>query len=178
LPDGAAIALVAPLSGAARQPPAAPATSPAVPSPAGPATVTSSRAPRTHRDPFDGLKELLSRKRLREPLDPSEDHMLSILMFRRGREEVFGKCLFSDPAWDILLELYAAHLGRRTLSTVDLAAEIGLPESTVTRWVDVLAENGIVDRPGTVREAVSLTDHGAAGMQRLAGHWGSAFLSI
>jgi Mn-dependent DtxR family transcriptional regulator len=104
--------------------------------------------------------------------------MLSILMLRRGREEVFGKNLFSDPAWDILLEVYAAHLGQRTLSTADLAAEIGLPESTVTRWVDVLAEHGIIDLPGTHHEVINLTDYGAAGMERLAGHWGSAFLSI
>lgn len=85
--------------------------------------------------------------------------MLSILMLRRGREEVFGKNLFSDPAWDILLEVYAAQLGQRTLSTVDLAAEIGLPESTVTRWVDVLAENGIVDLSGTHHEVINLTDY-------------------
>ena len=104
--------------------------------------------------------------------------MLSILMLRRGREEVFGKNLFSDPAWDILLELYAAHLGRRTISITELAAEIGLPQSTVSRWVDVLAENGIVDAPCTPREAINLTDCGTAGMERLAGHWSSAFLSI
>ena len=140
--------------------------------------MTSPPASRAHPDPFGQLKALLSRKRLREPLEISEDHMLSILMVRRGREEVFGDGLFSDPAWDILLELFAAYLGARTTSIVDLAAEIRLPESTVARWVDVLAENGIVDRPATDHEAVHLTKHGAAGMQRLAGHWGSAFLSI
>jgi DNA-binding transcriptional ArsR family regulator len=104
--------------------------------------------------------------------------MLSILMLRRGREEVFGKNLFSDPAWDILLELYAAHLGRRTISITDLAADIGLPQSTVSRWVDVLAENGFVDPPCTHPEAINLTKCGTAGMERLAGHWSSAFLSI
>lgn len=130
------------------------------------------------RDPFAQLKALLSHKRLRDPLKLSEDHLLSILMVRRARDEIFGEGLFSDPAWDILLELFAAHLGRRAMSVAELAADIGLPLSTVTRWIAALAEKGIVDQPDSDCEAVNLTDFGAAGMIRLAGHWGSAFLSI
>jgi DNA-binding MarR family transcriptional regulator len=108
----------------------------------------------------------------------SEDHLRSIQMVRRAREEVFGGGLFSDPAWDILLELYAAHLGQRTVSINDLAAEIRLPPGNVSRWVAVLSEKEIVETIGMDGDPVRLTSYGAAGMGRLAGHWGSAFLSI
>lgn len=140
--------------------------------------MTSSQGPRTHSNPFEQLKALLSHKRLRDPFDMSEDHLRSIQMVRRAREEVFGGGLFSDPAWDILLELYAAHLGQRTVSINDLAAEIRLPPGNVSRWVAVLSEKEIVETIGMDGDPVRLTSYGAAGMGRLAGHWGSAFLSI
>ena len=35
----------------------------------------------------------------------TEDHIVSILGVRRARADILGQSLFSDPAWDILLEL-------------------------------------------------------------------------
>lgn len=131
------------------------------------------RPPGTRASPIEQLKG-----RLRDPLELTEDHVLSILMVRRGREEVFGEGLFADPAWDVLLELFAAHLGKRTMSVAALAGSIGLPATTVARWVTALAEAGFAEHAGPGGEWVKLTQSGAAGMQRLAGHWGSAFLSI
>lgn len=63
----------------------------------------------------------------------TEDQIESIL-----RAELFGEVLFSDPAWDILLELLAAELVNRRVGLADLASVA--PKSSVARWVAVLAE--------------------------------------
>ncbi len=76
------------------------------------------------------------------PIEVTEDQIKSILEIRRGRSEIFGERLFSDPAWDILLELLAAMLGNRklTLSDLDQVA----PKSVLARWVAVLEERQLV----------------------------------
>lgn len=73
----------------------------------------------------------------------TEDQIASILRIRRRRSETFGEDLFSDPAWDILLELFAARLGNRRLELGDLDSIA--PRSTLARWVAVLEERGLVE---------------------------------
>lgn len=72
----------------------------------------------------------------------TEDQVKSILDIRRERSAIFGEGLFSDPAWDILLELLAARLGRRktTLSSLNRIA----PKSVIGRWVALLEERGLI----------------------------------
>jgi hypothetical protein len=72
----------------------------------------------------------------------TEEQIRSILSIRCGRSGVFGEGLFSDPAWDILLELLAARLGNRKVTLPDLS-EIA-PESVLARWVAVLEERQLV----------------------------------
>ena len=105
-----------------------------------------------------------------------------MLLKRRARDEVIGKNLFSDPAYDILLELYAAKLGGRVVSLQDIARAIETPASTTGRWVAALEHRGllnsVVDPSDATRVQVSLTPDGAARMDHLLNHWGNAFLSI
>ena len=110
----------------------------------------------------------------------TEDHVQSVLTVRRGREALFGRKLFSDPAWDVILELYAARLGDRRMSAPELARVIGLPASVIARWVSALVEAGVVERgPDETREpTLELTDDGAAKMARLVNQWSSAFFAI
>ena len=42
----------------------------------------------------------------------SEKAVRAIIKQRRNRDRFFDAQLFADPAWDILLELYAAELGQ------------------------------------------------------------------
>lgn len=116
------------------------------------------------------------------PVEITEDHVLSILAGRRGREAAIGRELFSDPAWDILLELYAARLGKRRMSARELARSIGIPESTIARWINVLCDRGLVtamtERPERDRASIELSVQGLDVMQRLVSYWGSAFQSI
>ncbi|HEX8666993.1 MAG TPA: hypothetical protein VF727_01310 [Allosphingosinicella sp.] len=70
----------------------------------------------------------------------------SIIRARRLREEHFDRCLFADPAWDILLGLYAGRLESR-LSYVTTACEAsGVPPTTALRWIKVLEGAGLVTR--------------------------------
>jgi DNA-binding MarR family transcriptional regulator len=65
---------------------------------------------------------------------------------RAARAHFFRASLFSDPAWDILLELFAAeHEGRRvSISAAGLTAEI--PLTTALRWIAALEREEVVER--------------------------------
>ena len=98
-----------------------------------------------------------------------EDHIASVLRFRRARAELFGETLVANPAWDILLQLFAAKLGDRQIRLADLA--IASPGSTLARWASALEEQGLISchldglDPEDLR--VELTNLGAAKMASL-----------
>jgi DNA-binding MarR family transcriptional regulator len=69
-----------------------------------------------------------------------------ILKARRNRSKIFPADLFADPAWDMLLELYAAELGQRRLSVTNLCDGAGVPATTALRWLATLEKNELVDR--------------------------------
>jgi len=112
----------------------------------------------------------------------TEDHILSILCVRRGREAAMGRELFSDPAWDILLELYAALLGGRKMTLGDVARSIDVPRSTIARWVSVLSDRQLILASVDVEDAaqlwLQLSPKGNAAMKNLVDQWGSAFRAI
>jgi hypothetical protein len=110
-----------------------------------------------------------------------EDDVLSVLASRRGREAAFGRELFCDPAWDILLELFAANLADRATTHEHLAKSIDVPISTVKRWTTALAGRGLVlcrDAEERGQAWVMLSPEGATSMKSLMDHWGTAFRSI
>ena len=112
----------------------------------------------------------------------TEDHVQSVLNFRRAREALFGKSLFSDPAWDIILELYGAMLAARRMSASNLSLAIGTPRSVIDRWLAALAKAGIVSFEPWEGEAhesfVRLTTEGSSKLAQLVDKWGSAFVAI
>jgi DNA-binding MarR family transcriptional regulator len=128
------------------------------------------------------LQSLFSRNKLCRPLRLTEDHILSVISMRRARSAVLGKNLFSDPAWDILLELHGAHLGGRITLVIDLARAIETPLSTTRRWIAALMERGLVQLTTDLSDAgqvqVELTAEAIAKLEHLGNHWGSAFVSI
>ena len=65
---------------------------------------------------------------------------------RRQRESFFGTNLFADPAWDMLLELYAASLSERRLTVSRLAERSAVPMTTALRWIATLQSEGLIDR--------------------------------
>ncbi len=68
------------------------------------------------------------------------------LTARRLREEVIGGDLFSDPAWDILLDLYAARDRGDRVQVTSIASIAGVPPSTGRRWAKRLVDRGLLER--------------------------------
>jgi DNA-binding MarR family transcriptional regulator len=59
---------------------------------------------------------------------------------------MFDADLFFDPAWDMLLELYAAHLDQFDLCVGDLCVGSGVPLTTTLRWIRTMEEQGLLHR--------------------------------
>ena len=99
-----------------------------------------------------------------------EEQIQLLLRLRRAREPSLGRNLFSDPAWDVLLQLYAFHIRGCQVSVPELSLAIGTPESITARWITALQENGLVgcrqnkDQPSQLW--VALTTAGAMKMKR------------
>lgn len=63
---------------------------------------------------------------------------------RSRRREFFCSGLFSDPAWDILLELYSAFLEQRRISVSALCDASEVPSTTGLRWIAALESEGLL----------------------------------
>ena len=85
---------------------------------------------------------------LNVPLDrpASAARLRRIQKARRRRESIFGAELFRDPAWDILLELYASELEHVRTSVTDVCNASGAPATTMLRWIRRLENEGWVVR--------------------------------
>lgn len=92
-----------------------------------------------------------------------------ILRMRRRREDAFGSKLFGEPAWDMLLEMYAAEQVQQKLSVSGACYASAVPPTTGLRWVVRLEKEGWVRRvrdPADGRRSwVVLTDRGSQVMR-------------
>jgi DNA-binding MarR family transcriptional regulator len=92
-----------------------------------------------------------------------------ILRLRRRRENAFGNDLFGEPAWDMLLEMYAAEQAQHKLSVSGTCYASAVPPSTALRWIVRLEKEGWVRRikdPADGRRSwVVLTDRASQVMR-------------
>lgn len=65
---------------------------------------------------------------------------------RRQREHFFPTDLFADPAWDMLLDLYAAYYENREISVSSLCIAASVPATTALRWIKSMADDGYLER--------------------------------
>ncbi len=64
---------------------------------------------------------------------------------RRRRAEVFPPDLFGEPAWDILLELYAAEQeGKSTTISAACLAPAAVPPTTALRYLNAMLDAGMI----------------------------------
>ena len=61
---------------------------------------------------------------------------------RRQRDQFFPSDLFADPAWDMMLDLYAAHYERREISVSSLCIAAAVPATTALRWIKTMVDDG------------------------------------
>lgn len=91
---------------------------------------------------------------------------------RRLRDQFFGDGMFEDPAWDMLLDLFAADLEGAQVSVSSLCIAAAVAPTTALRWIGRLTEAGLFDRlpdPADRRRAF-LTLSPRAG-QAMRGYW-------
>ena len=91
-----------------------------------------------------------------------------IIRARHQRSRFLPSKLFSDPAWDILLALYAAEIGQRRITVGQVCEAANIPATTGLRWLGTLEEMDLVARKADPLDArrffVSLTGKGREAM--------------
>ncbi|MDO7843484.1 hypothetical protein [Sphingomonas immobilis] len=92
---------------------------------------------------------------------------------RRLRDQYFESGLFEDPAWDILLDLFAAELERAQVSVSSLCIAAAVAPTTALRWIAKMTEAGLLIRhpdPFDRRRAfMGLSPTALEGMRRYSG---------
>lgn len=113
----------------------------------------------------------VSASRLPDP-PVTEKDIRSLLTLRRNRDRFFESELFADPAWDILLELYAAKLGQQNISVGSLCSGAAVPATTALRWISLLEAKGLIERKADQMDGrryyLSLS---CAGLEAMAGYF-------
>lgn len=93
-----------------------------------------------------------------------------VIRQRRLRDELFEAELFADPAWDMLLDLYAAKLDRSRVSVSSLCIAAAVPATTALRWIKTLTESGLFERHADIHDArrifVQLSEGATQAMHR------------
>jgi DNA-binding MarR family transcriptional regulator len=85
---------------------------------------------------------------------------------RRLRSQYFPAELFSDPCWEMLLDLYDASLAGAEVTVTSLGAASGVPQTTALRRMETLQGHNLIvraeDKADKRRTIIKLSD---AGMQ-------------
>jgi len=102
--------------------------------------------------------------------DPAQSFVVrAVQVARKRRLALFPDGLFSDPAWEILLELYAVHLDQQRTSITSVCAASFVPATTALRWIAKLEQEGLVvrtDDPLDARRSwIALTSDGVERMR-------------
>ncbi len=108
------------------------------------------------------------------PALPDPRTVRQVIANRQARARFFDAALFGDPAWDMLLDLTAAHGEGARVSVTSLCIAAGVPATTALRWLTQMVESGIFVRvpdPADRRRAfIALSDRALAAM---AGYFAS-----
>src|SRR5690349_4592411 len=84
------------------------------------------------------------------PRRPFHQRVVELVRYVRKsralRRRFLNADLFGEPAWDILLDLYAAHLKQTRLTLGSICAASGVPHTTAVRWLKALEEKCLVER--------------------------------
>lgn len=65
---------------------------------------------------------------------------------RSRRTDFLCSSLFAEPAWDMLLELFASAAEQKRITIGELCVASMVPQTTALRWIDVLLKEGLVVR--------------------------------
>lgn len=129
---------------------------------------------RDYRTADDASATNLAAMRNIQPRLPDPQVVRQIIANRQARARFFDPALFGDPAWDMLLDLTAAHGEGSQVSVTSLCIAAGVPATTALRWLTQMVESGIFVRvpdPADRRRAfIALSDTALGAM---AGYFAS-----
>lgn len=104
------------------------------------------------------------------PAEAASAPVRRLLRQRRMREQFFPADLFADPAWDMLLDLYAAQLEGQPVAVSSLCIAAAVPATTALRWIKTLTETGLFERHADPRDGrrifIGLAPKAAQAMER------------
>jgi DNA-binding MarR family transcriptional regulator len=69
-----------------------------------------------------------------------------LIRAQNSRSLFFDAALFSDPCWEMLLDLMSNHLLGREISVSSLCIASGVPQTTALRRIDDLAQANLIER--------------------------------
>ncbi len=105
------------------------------------------------------------------PTEPMMERARLAYEIGARRRLAFGAGLFSDPAWNILLDLFLSDEGGRDLSVTAVCIGSRSSSATALRYITLLAQRGLIDRIADEldgrRTYVRLTAKGWNAMVRL-----------
>jgi len=101
---------------------------------------------------------------------PDPRQVRDMITARQARAKFFDGDLFADPAWDMLLDLTAAHSERKRVSVTSLCIAAGVPATTALRWIKQLVESEVfvrvADATDKRRTFIALSDRSLNAMSR------------
>ena len=92
------------------------------------------------------LASLKQKVQRRSEQHRSAEPVRAVIAARARRNQHFDPLLFADPAWDILLELYASSLEQRRVSVSKVCGSAAVPATTALRWICKMENDGLVLR--------------------------------
>jgi hypothetical protein len=105
-----------------------------------------------------------------EPEAADAGFVRSIIRARRLRDQFFRGELFADPAFDMLLDLYAARLEGTRVAVSSLCIAAAVPATTALRWIRALTDRGLFVRSADPQDGrrvyIGLSDEAARAMAR------------
>lgn len=118
------------------------------------------------------------------PAQPAEHYALETakqaLAVRRRRERMFGDGLFSEPVWDILLELYVARAESSDVPVGNACLAASVPMTSALRWCQLLLDRAVIYRERDPKDRrrvfLRITDDSFAKLTTLLSEGGRAAL--
>lgn len=125
-----------------------------------------------HERPYRGSSVEQQKGKAETALPPDHGEIRALIRMRRLRERFLPENLFADPAWDMMLDLFAARLAGERVSVSSLCIAAAVPPTTALRWIGQLTDRGIfqrVDDPVDGRRAfIELSDKAAQALSAWA----------
>jgi DNA-binding MarR family transcriptional regulator len=106
----------------------------------------SSFADRSGPDLAAEIRTIIGALRAQTASDPDPRTLDQLRRARRQRDDFFSAKLFADPAWDMLLDLFAREIAQQRVTVSNVCFASGAPSTTALRYIELLRLEGLVTR--------------------------------